>query len=357
MKKALITALSLLLLPLSIAHGAETPKGDMGSISKKDLLKAELRMLQRARMDDREPNGATPTQTPVKTESVAVGRATEHPEFGIDNLYPAVPKSQLDGKTKQALQKTEKWLHQTNTPIVQKGKIIHPFGEGVPTLVLEPLALSNIQLSPDETIVPNGVSLGDTVNWSVTETYVGSRSGRHANLIVKSNSLDEMKTILIVGTTKRVYHIQLVSTHGQWTPQLCFSYPDQGITRSPETLVRLLAEQNKKDEPPAETPEHQDAYLYAAGDTDFGYSVKGDNKILPLRVFSLGHQTVIEMGESIKKVNAPALLLEDTEGNEELVNARFIDHRYILDQPIYKAYLISGVGWDQSKVTIEKLED
>ncbi len=352
MKKTLITALSLLILPMSVAH-AENPSDVMG-FSEKDMLKAELRTLRKITGADIEAKRASSTPTEQQQGPVV---DVERPEFGIEDLYPKSQAPKLDSKTKKSLKKTEKWLRQTNTPIVQQGKIIHPFGSGVPTVVLEPLAISNIELSPDETVVHKGISLGDQVNWSVTETYVGSRDGRHANLIVKSKSLDPMKTVLIVGTTMRVYHIQLVSTHGQWTPQLAFSYPETAVVRSPETLARLLDENSKKGAAPAGTPEPVDSYLYAAGDIDFQYSVKGDAKILPARVFSLGHQTVIEMSDSIAMVNAPALLLEDAEGNEEMVNARFKDHRYILDQPIYKAYLVSGVGWDQQKVTIQKLEE
>ncbi len=354
MKKTLITAFAIVIIPFSIAHAVppvETVEPTFEQLSEKEALMGELRTLRSRYAKNKEDPAPTPT---VKEAAV------EHPEFGLKDLYPDTPPPELDQQTKQALQKTQKWLYQTNTPVVKKGRIIHPYGSGIPTLVLEPLALSNIMLAADETIVSKGIQLGDQENWSVEETYIGSRGNKRPNLIVKSTTLDEMKTVLIIGTTKRVYHIQLVSTHGEWTPQLCFSYPENGVQRSPETLNRLLDEQSKEALAGAgEVPEPRDSYLYAAGDIDFEYEVTGDAKILPLRVFGLGHQTVIEMKPSISRVNAPALLLEDSEGNEEMVNYEFKNkgHRYILNQPIYKAYLISGVGWDQSKVTIQKLGD
>ncbi len=357
MKNTLITALAIIIIPFSIAHAktpVETVETTVGQLSEKEALMAELRTLRSLHINDKKDQVPTPSEQ-LNIDTAAV----EHPEFGLKDLYPDAPAPELDQQTKQALRKTQKWLHQTNTPIVKKGRIVHPYGSGIPTLVLEPLALSNIMLAADETIVSKGIQLGDQENWSVKETYIGSRGNKRPNLIVKSTTLDEMKTVLIIGTTKRVYHIQLVSTHGEWTPQLCFSYPENGVERSPETLNRLMNEQsNAALTAASEAPEPRDSYLYAASDIDFGYEVTGDAKILPLRVFGLGHQTVIEMNPSISKINAPALLLEDGEGNEEMVNYDFKDdgHRYILNQPIYKAYLISGVGWDQSKVTIKKLE-
>lgn len=379
MKKTLITALAILILPAAFSHATEVPIvptedvevvaeitpaieeplsiEDFNKLNDKEKLMSELRTF-RATHD---VPAATTTKPPMQSDigaGVVPPLNVEHPSFGLKDLYPDVPAPVLDPYTKQAIVKAKKWLHQTNTPIVQKGKLIQPYGNGVPTLILAPMSISSIELSPDETIVPSGVQLADLQNFGVEETYGGSRRGKFPVLIVKSKTLDEMKTVLIVITTKRIYHVQLVSSEGEWTPKLSFSYPEEGVIRSPQTISRLLNEQGKEAAANVAVVA-QDGYLYSARDTDFGYSTKGDSKIMPLRVFGLGHQTVIEMDSNINKINAPAILLEDSEGNEEMVNARFDNktHRYILDQPIYTAYLISGVGWDQSKVTIKKLED
>jgi type IV secretion system protein VirB9 len=354
MKKIVITTLALFFLSLNVqAEEQVAAQGAEGfQLTEKEKLMVELRTLRRLKEDDRPKSTATSVTANIPTVAV------DHPEFGIEDLYPEQPAPKLDSQTQQALKKTKKWLNQTNTPIVRNGNIVHPFGSGIPTLVLEPMAISNIELSADETIVHKGVQLADQERWSVIETYAGSNRNKFPNLIVKSRSLDENKTVLIISTTKRIYHIQLVATNGEWTPRLSFSYPDEAVERSPETISRLLAENAQGNDSGASTVEPQDAYLYAAGDIDFGYSIKGDQMLMPSRVFSLGHQTVIEMPDSIAGINAPALLLEDSEGNEEMVNVIFNDktHRYIVNQPVHKAYLISGVGWDQSKVTIEKLE-
>ncbi len=350
MKKIIITSLALFVFATA-AH-AEPPaesleQTDEMVLTEKQKLVAKLRTLKKLGLD-RQPEKKK-TETPAEVAAANV----ENPQFGIEDLYPDQPAPKLDPSTKQAVAKTRQWLHRTTTPIVQKGKIIHPYGDGVPTLVIPPVGLSNILLNPDETVTHKGIQLADAVNWSVTETYAGSRKGKRPNLIVKSKSLEELKTILIVATTKRIYHINLVSTHGEWTPELMFSYESDSIERSPETIARLLAEA-ETEKPKPEAP--VDSYLYAAGDIDFNYHMEGDQKIMPSRVFSLGHQTVIEMDESIAAVNLPALMLEDDEGNEEIVNCRFVNGRYILDQPIHIAHLISGVGWDQQKVTIKKME-
>lgn len=351
MKKIIITSLALFVFATAV-H-AEPPaepieQTDEMVLTEKQKLVAQLRTLKKLGLD-RQPEKPK-TETPAEEVSAA---NVEKPEFGIEDLYPNQPAPKLDPSTRQAVAQTKQWLHRTTTPIVQKGKIIHPYGDGVPTLVIPPVGLSNILLNPDETITHKGIQLADAVNWSVTETYAGSREGKRPNLVVKSKSLEELKTILIIATTKRTYHINLVSNQGEWTPELMFSYESDSIERSPETIARLLAEaESEKPKPDAPV----DSYLYAAGDIDFNFHIEGDQKIMPSRVFSLGHQTVIEMDESIAAVNLPALMLEDDEGNEEIVNCRFVNGRYILDQPIHIAHLISGVGWDQQKVTIKKLE-
>lgn len=327
-----------------------TPK-EIGLLQNKAALMAELRELKE--LKDGGANITSATKAVVNK-----GEPVEHPEFGLKDLYPDTPAPELDPMTREAISKTEKWLHSTNSPVVQKGKLIHPYGDGVPTVVLPPLSLSSIELNKDETIVSDGLQLADQTNFGVSETYSGSRRTRTPVLIVKSKTLDPMQTVLIVITTKRVYHVKIVSTVSEWTPQLSFSYPDDAIKRSPQTLDRLLAENMKPAADEAAPAEVVDSYLYALGDAEFNYKIKGDEHIMPTRVVGLGHQTLIEMPASVAATNLPALLLEDRDGNsEEITNVRFKDGRYILDQPIYKAFLISGVGWDQSKVEITKIED
>ena len=375
MKKILLTTFAILILPISFSYAEESATaGDLASattgdkkalvglpspeeiakFTDKQRMLAELRVLR----DSKEKISVSGdevafAESPEKTPAIL---KVEHPELGIEQLYPDTPAPVLDSTTKQAITKASKWLHQTNTPVVRKGEIIQKFGAGVPTLVLPPLAISSIILSKGETVVPGGVQLADLENFGIEEAYGGYGRNKYPILIAKSKTLDEMQTVLIVITTKRIYHIKLVSSTGEWTPKLAFSYPSESIVRSPQTLERLLDTGSKTASEGAVT-QPIDAYLYGAGDVQFNYKVKGDQSILPLRVFDLGHQTVIEMGPGINKVNAPALLLEDESGNEEMVNARFKNGRYILDQPIHVAYLLSGVGWDQTKVVIEKLEE
>lgn len=374
MKKILLTTFAILILPISFSYAensviagdvASATAGDkealvglpspeeIAKFTDKQRMLAELRALRESK-EKKSVSGdeVSVAEPPVETPAIL---KVEHPEFGIEQLYPDTPAPVLDSTTKQAISKASKWLHQTNTPIVRKGEIIQKYGAGVPTLVLPPLSISSIILSKGETVVPDGVQLADPENFGIEETYGGYGRNKYPILIAKSKTLDEMQTVLIVITTKRVYHIKLVSSTGEWTPKLAFSYPSEAIVRSPQTLERLLDAGSNETTPEGTVAEPVDSYLYAAGDVQFNYTVKGDQSILPLRVFDLGHQTVIEMGPGINKVNAPALLLEDESGNEEMVNARFKNGRYILDQPIHVAYLLSGVGWDQTKVTIEKL--
>jgi type IV secretion system protein VirB9 len=62
------------------------------------------------------------------------------------------------------------------------------------------------------------------------------------------------------------------------------------------------------------------------------------------------------MPAQMKATESPALLVIGDGGKEELVNYRVRGDRYIVDLVFDKAVLISGVGRQQTKVTITRLD-
>jgi type IV secretion system protein TrbG len=53
---------------------------------------------------------------------------------------------------------------------------------------------------------------------------------------------------------------------------------------------------------------------------------------------------------------APVLHVIDSAGQQQIVNYRLQDDRYIVHQVFDRAVLSSGVGWSQEKVTIYRGE-
>jgi len=98
------------------------------------------------------------------------------------------------------------------------------------------------------------------------------------------------------------------------------------------------------------------------GDLDFLYSVSGEASWKPLRVYNDGKKTIIQMPTTFSQQEAPVLMVVRKEGGffskdtEVMVNYRLQHDRYIVDAVFDKAYLIAGVGSDQSRVTITKTQ-
>lgn len=94
---------------------------------------------------------------------------------------------------------------------------------------------------------------------------------------------------------------------------------------------------------------------------DFGYEIRGDHpRWTPQRVYTDGVKTYIQFpSASFAGSEAPALVSLARDGGlfskptQELVNYRVIGDRYVVDQVIDRAALISGVGSSQVEVIIE----
>ncbi|MDR2788599.1 MAG: TrbG/VirB9 family P-type conjugative transfer protein [Candidatus Accumulibacter sp.] len=87
-----------------------------------------------------------------------------------------------------------------------------------------------------------------------------------------------------------------------------------------------------------------------------GYSVTGEASWRPLRVYSDGRRTVIEMPPGIPAENAPALLVIQPGAAAEAppVRYRLEDSRYVVDGVLDRAVLVAGAGLDRESVTIER---
>jgi type IV secretory pathway VirB9-like protein len=93
---------------------------------------------------------------------------------------------------------------------------------------------------------------------------------------------------------------------------------------------------------------------------DFNFRMDGDSpKWKPQRIYTDGVKTYIQFPSARFADEAPALVAIGkgtslwSGSTEQLVNYRLIGDRYVVDQVLDKAALISGVGHGQTKVNIE----
>ena len=212
--------------------------------------------------------------------------------------------------------------------------------ESHPIISCEPLHLCVVQLERGEKI--NNIDLGDSSNWLVGTSLIGSASDGSYAVTVKPKRFD-ISTDMIVYTNKRTYNIGLVSEKGSITRVLRFYYPQ-------ETLDNAVAKYKQDD-----TMQQQvvsDTTKMNVNNIHFNYQLSGDNPIWkPTRVFDDGHKTFIAMPSISSEMDLPVLYLL-RQGHMQLVNYRYKAPYYIVDGIFREGFLISGKGSSQVKVAI-----
>jgi P-type conjugative transfer protein TrbG len=217
------------------------------------------------------------------------------------------------------------------------GKVIFLFGEIQPSVVCSPLQVCDIELQPGEAV--RDVLVGDTVRWKIEPATSGAIGGQAIHLIVKPSEPD-LVTSMVVTTSRRTYHIQLKSHHSQYMARVGFEYPEDVTSKLTDMNARLEASIIPGAGVPAER-------------LNFGYTVSGNARWRPTRVYSDGTKTYIQFPRSISGQDAPVLFVVSG-GENRVVNYRMKGDMMVVDYHLERAVLISGVGWRQDKITIRR---
>jgi len=142
-----------------------------------------------------------------------------------------------------------------------------------------PERVTDIALERGEHLI--SVSAGDTVRWVIGDTRSGEGARRREHILVKPIEAG-LRTNLLINTSRRTYHLELVSTPKTWMASVSWRYPlDQ--------LIALRA-----------TNEAAEEALPVAGGIDlarlnFHYAVSGDHPSWrPVRAFDDGRRVYIE---------------------------------------------------------------
>lgn len=261
----------------------------------------------------------------------------------------------LDAKEKHGLALAEKWKNNQDNPTpAADGSVKYLFGATIPTLVCAPLQVCIIRLQPGEIVNPEALHAGDTARWLIIPAVVGSSGEGETTTIVVKPTEPGLETNLYIPTNRREYNIILKSARKQWMPAISFNYPDD---------AKRAWESYRKEQTRA-----VHASTLATGENvaalNFSFRLGGDNpKWKPQRVYTDGVKTYIQFGSVQFNDGAPALVeLGKKDGvfsgpKTQLVNYRLIGDRYVVDKVLNRAALISGVGGEQEKVTIDYFGD
>ena len=254
-------------------------------------------------------------------------------------LSPSLALAQsMNGKEAKGVDISAQWRGQTG--LVTKGpdgKVIFLYGEVQPSVICSPLQVCDIELQGGEIV--RDVLVGDTVRWKVEPATSGATGGQAIHLIVKPTE-PGLLTSMVVTTSRRTYHIQLKSHPTQYMARVGFDYPEDVSTRMADINARIEA----STIPGAGVPADQ---------LNFGYSISGSARFRPTRVYTDGTKTYIQFPESVAAREAPVLFVVSG-GQNRIVNYRMKSNMMIVDFAVDKAILISGVGWNQEKITIKR---
>ncbi|XUA21518.1 P-type conjugative transfer protein TrbG (plasmid) [Citrobacter sp. OP27] len=248
----------------------------------------------------------------------------------------------LSPKERQSLALVNKWINGTGKPITKgDGSVTWFFGTTMPTVVCAPLKTCDIALQPGERITKKGVHIGDPVRWDVSPALSGEGDTQITHLIVKPADVG-LSTTLMIATDRRTYHLSLVSRKNDWTPEVNFDYPEDVKSEWDSYYAKQAAVKAQK----------------TLGDglnidsLDFGYSISGSASFKPLRVYNNSIKTIIEMPASVASRELPTLVVVNA-GEQEVVNYRFRDNKFIVDQLADEIMLIAGVGSNQQSILIK----
>lgn len=208
------------------------------------------------------------------------------------------------------------------------------------SVVCAVLQVCDIELQPGESV--NNINIGDP-RISVEPAISGSAPNQTQHLVIKPLDVG-IETSLMVTTDRRTYYFRLKSDRREYMARVTFSYSDAAASswvQPPPPVAAATA-----PAPASVTPETQAL--------NFNYQIDGKAEWRPVRVYTDGIHTFIQMPKAISQTEAPTLLVLRNGKEQVIVNYRVQGDRYIVDSVFKKAILIAGVGHRQTRVTITR---
>lgn len=289
--------------------------------------------------------------------SLALAMSNVIADEQLDMYSTDVPDIELTPQEETALELTQKVQNRNNIPVSEGGNgyIQYVYGAQKATVVCKPLSICDVQLEEGE--ITQDMHIGDSARWVIEPATVGAGTNFVTEHVIIKPLDVNIKTNLVVTTDRRIYHINLVSTKDKFMPQVSFVYPEKAMSKF---LARKRLQQQYYTANTIETTsKNEKEYL---GNLDFKYSITGDMTTwYPVRVYNDGIKTIIECPSAMNSNEAPSLIVtkfnKNSKNQEQLINYRLQNNKYIVDGLFYEAELISGVGSNQDKVVIRRTND
>ncbi len=270
-------------------------------------------------------------------------------------VSPEVPRAfeakhdvALNATGAEAVLLSREWAESRNVPVPGKdGRVVYPYGGGLPIVVCAPLHVCILELEPGEKIAGEP-HIGDSIRWEISPSASGSGPDATPLIIIKPR-IAGLDTTMVVPTDRRAYYVRLESKPNEYVARVAFSYPEDSKQKWQEYLVKQReAEREEKAaaERVAELPNTAIENMY------WNYEIKcGDISTRPAHVMDDGAKTYIQMPVETIHRELPVLVVQGPNGSE-MVNYRVKDNMYIVDRLFDRAALLLGSGKHQIKVEL-----
>jgi len=207
-----------------------------------------------------------------------------------------------------------------------------------------PEQVTDIALEPGEKLI--SVSAGDTVRWKLGDTRSGSGLNSQVHILVKPLAAD-IKTNLIILTSKRTYYAQLEARPDSYMPAIAWHYESDFVEVHSPVIAKYASLDKTASPPDIETPRVEQL--------DFDYKIKGDRPAWrPVRAFDDGQKVYIQFPEDISRSEAPPLFVLSEAGESTLINYRVKGRYYVVDRLFDRAELRIG---EKKQKTVRIIRD
>lgn len=226
--------------------------------------------------------------------------------------------------------------------------VVFPFmPNNIYTILARPMAVTNVQLAPDEQLVT--LAMGDTAQWLVSEV---------PGHVFFKPLFPDLSTSATLVTTKRSYQLNLRSSpeDGKFYQQVSWQVPNivtyhnnlattgsGGLVVATQPAVGGALQHNLQNQVTADRTVSKSVQL---DDLNFAYTVTGDPSLTPTHVFDDGRFTWVRL-DNVQEM--PAVFMINAKGETELLNF-VVKEPYIIIQRLVPGILLKQ-GRQEVRIT------
>lgn len=305
------------------------------------------------------PQAQSPPPTRPMIEETITAPAVPPPGTVPNYMPPKVPLLAPDRKMtrKEAVGVSiaQRWIGQMQTPHLDHLGVLHfREGEGQVLIVAAANHTTDVRLEPGEQIMLP-LSPGDKEEWHI-HPLMGIEDGKRVAHITIKPENSGLSSNLVIHTSKRTLSIELASRQKDYMPLVAIDAADDDQpTQLAPSGVQQVALMTVSQGMQTSCDLAPSAHLRIRGDAAQWRPVDAYWVATPV-----GTKTCVRFQDNIDSVELPILLQLGDDGGwfseptKKVVNLRYINKTYMVDEALARFVLISGVGGNQQRITIDR---